>query len=54
MKVEHSVIIALLLVVIILQVLSMPSEYASVVPVCMPGYKRAPDGICKFDLRSGY
>ena len=54
MKTEHSVIIALLLVVIILQVLSMPSEYASSMPVCMPGYKRASDGICKFDLRGGY
>jgi hypothetical protein len=54
MKVEHSVIIALLLVVIILQVINMPSEYATTMSVCMPGYKRAPDGICKFDLRGGF
>lgn len=54
MKVEHSIIIALILVVIILQVLSMPSEYASFMPICMPGYKRGVDGICRLDLRSGF
>lgn len=54
MEFEHSVIIALLLVVIILVFQKTAEHLGVVLPVCFPGSIRGPDGVCRVDLRSGF